>query len=398
MTASSVPGSIPARPQARPAVRSRRDWYVDTTLFLGAAVLGVLTAGDLAQDPARPAWFLALDQFAGAVACCLLWFRRRWPTALALACAVGGIFFHFVGWPQLVFLFSVAVHRRTRSLALVTAVTVATLPLQRPEPGTSGQENTMIGLMLVLAAVGWGMFVHSRRQLVASLEERALRAEAETDLRVRHAQREAREEIAREMHDVLAHRLSLLSVHAGALEFRRDAPPGEVAGAAGVIRRSAHQALEDLREVIGVLRAPGAEAEERPQPSVADLRLLVAEADGAGAGVRFEEELASEQVPGALARTAYRVVQEGLTNARKHAPGTPVDVRISGAPGGGLRVRVANELPQPHAAHPELPGAGAGLIGLGERVELAGGTLAHGPGKGRDRTRFVLDAWLPWSV
>ncbi len=100
----------------------------------------------------------------------------------------------------------------------------------------------------------WGMFVRARRQLVHSLRERARRAEAEQQLRVEQARHHERERIAREMHDVLAHRISLLSLHAGALEFRPDAPAVEVAKAAGVIRDSAHQALQDLREVIGVLR------------------------------------------------------------------------------------------------------------------------------------------------
>ncbi len=101
------------------------------------------------------------------------------------------------------------------------------------------------------------MAVRSRRQLVVTLRERARRAEAEAELRAEQAQRLAREAIAREMHDVLAHRLTLLSVHAGALEFRPDAPAAEVGRAAGVIRDSAHEALQDLREIIGVLRGPG---------------------------------------------------------------------------------------------------------------------------------------------
>ena len=101
------------------------------------------------------------------------------------------------------------------------------------------------------------MFVRSKRQLMLSLRDRARRAETEAALRAEQAQRLAREDIAREMHDVLAHRLTLLSVHAGALEFRPDAPREEVERAAGVIRESAHEALQDLREIIGVLRARG---------------------------------------------------------------------------------------------------------------------------------------------
>ena len=119
------------------------------------------------------------------------------------------------------------------------------------------------------------------------------------------------------MHDVLGHRLSLLSVHAGALEFRPDAPAEEVARATKVIRENAHQALQDLREVIGVLRAP---VGELPQPTLADVHQLVAESGRVGMRVSLHDETGGP-VPDLAGRTAYRVVQEALTNARKHAPG-----------------------------------------------------------------------------
>ena len=108
--------------------------------------------------------------------------------------------------------------------------------------------NLVIALLAIGGVVAWGMFVRARRQLVLSLRERAERAEAEQQLRVEQARQQERARIAREMHDVLAHRISLLSLHAGALEFRPDAPAEEVARAAGVIRASAHDALEDLRD------------------------------------------------------------------------------------------------------------------------------------------------------
>ena len=135
----------------------------------------------------------------------------------------------------------------------------------------------------------WGMYVRARRQLVLSLRERAERAEAEQQMRVEQAQAHERARIAREMHDVLAHRISLLSMHAGALEFRPDAPPEEIARAAGVVRASAHQALEDLREVIGVLREESLDGDpERPQPTLANLPGLLDESRQAGMHVSSE--------------------------------------------------------------------------------------------------------------
>src|SRR5437763_1743346 len=127
------------------------------------------------------------------------------------------------------------------------------------------------------------------------------------------------------MHDVLAHRLSLLSVHAGALEFHPDAAAEEVAEAAGVIRQSAKTALEELRSVIGVLREDSGESlTQAPQPTLADLAALVEESRGAGMRITARIELGDAAPPAAVGRTAYRIAQEGLTNARKHAPGAAV--------------------------------------------------------------------------
>ena len=145
-----------------------------------------------------------------------------------------------------------------------------------------------------------------------------------------------RTRIAREMHDVLAHRLSLLAVQAGALEFHPDAEPSEIAHAAGVIRASAHAALGELRQVIGLLRDPlddgeavGATEAERPQPTLTDLPRLVEESREAGMDVAFDLRLDHpEAVPDATVRAVYRVVQEGLTNARKHAPASSVEVAV----------------------------------------------------------------------
>jgi signal transduction histidine kinase len=244
--------------------------------------------------------------------------------------------------------------------------------------------------------MAWGMFVRARRQLVLSLRDRAEQAEAEQELRVQQARQVERTRIAREMHDVLAHRISLLSLHAGALEFRPDAPPDEVAKAAGVIRSSAHQALHDLREVIGVLREDQAdEAPVPPQPTLGDLPALVDESRQAGMRVRLHDGVRRpDEPPASVGRSAYRVAQEALTNARKHAPGVTVDVTVEGGPGVGLTVEVRNPAPVGAAAS-GIPGAGTGLVGLTERVQLAGGKLAHGrTGDGAFRVR----AWLPWPT
>ena len=199
------------------------------------------------------------------------------------------------------------------------------------------------------------------------------------------------------MHDVLAHRVSLLSLHAGALEFRPDAPPEEIAEAAGVIRgdgaRRARGAAPGHRRAARRRRRRA--APEPPQPTLADIPALVEESRAAGMRVALPRSTCpTGTAPAALGRTAYRIVQEGLTNARKHAPAAAVDVAVAGA-GDALVVEVVSRRPVGVAVAAEpLPGAGSGLIGLGERVALAGGELRHGPGPAGD---FVLRATLPWT-
>ncbi|MFD7336769.1 sensor histidine kinase [Streptomyces violascens] len=381
--------------RARPR-RTVRDWVVDICAFLAAALIGMLTVDTLDKMPGNTEVVMLVDQLVGAAACCAVWLRRRWPVGLAAVLAVVSVFGPVASGGFLVALFSLAVHRpfKPAVLAVGTLAVASSLlqPVVRPDPTTSFLTNAVVGTVLILLVTGWGMLVRSRRQLVLALRERAARAEAEAALRAENAQRLAREAIAREMHDVLAHRLTLLSVHAGALEFRPDAPPAQVARAAGVIRDSAHEALQDLRQIIGVLRSPGEGADDRPQPTLATLDALVAESRAAGMKVALDSRIPDAAgVPAATGRNAYRIAQEALTNARKHAPGTEVTVTVTGRPGEGLTVEVRN--PAPPGPVPEVPGSGQGLIGLTERATLAGGRLDHGRGPDGG---FSVVAWLPW--
>ncbi|MFD7408008.1 sensor histidine kinase [Streptomyces sp. NPDC059866] len=328
---------------------------------------------------------------AALVACALLWWRRRWPVAVAATAVAVGTFSPAVV-SLVVALFTVAVLRPTRTALWVTAWALVPLPVAlvlRPDVRLSWFSSALIGGTLVAGAVGWGLFVRA-------LHERTDRAETEAVLHAERAQQRAREEIAREMHDVLAHRLSLLSVHAGALEFNPGAPAAEVGQAAAVIRESAHQALEDLQVVLRVLRAPvGGPASEAPQPTLGDVRRLVAESRAAGMRIELDERVeALDTVPALTGRTVYRIVQEALTNARKHAPGALVRIAVRGEPGDGLTVDVRNRTPPHSAPATGIPGTGQGLIGLAERAALTGGRLSHE----RDGDEHHLHAWLPWRA
>ncbi|MFC9848992.1 sensor histidine kinase [Streptomyces sp. NPDC060223] len=376
--------------------RTARDWVVDFTCFLIAVGVGMLGADAVSGDPNIPHALEVVDQWLGAFACAAVWLRRRWPVGFAVAMIPVCFISNTAGGAGLVALFTVAVHRPFKYGAWIGGISSALSFLffwLRPDPDLPYGWMVALSVLLNVAVIGWGMFVRSKRQLMLSLRDRARRAETEAALRAEQAQRLAREDIAREMHDVLAHRLTLLSVHAGALEFRPDAPREEVARAAGVIRESAHEALQDLREIIGVLRAGDSEEAGRPQPTLAALDGLVSESRSAGMKVVLDGRVADPAaVPASVGRTAYRIAQEGLTNARKHAPGAEVTVSVSGAPGDGLTVVVHN--PAPPGEVPHVPGSGQGLIGLTERATLAGGRLSHG---GVGGGGFEVRAWLPWG-
>ena len=382
------------RPGRRPR-RTARDWMVDFSCFLLAVGIGMIGADAVTKNPHVSQTFADFDQLLGALACATVWLRRRWPVGLAVAAVPLGMFSDTAGGACMIALFTLAVHRPFRYVAWVGGANIALFPVTyrlRPDADLPYVVSVVLSVLLAGAIVGWGLVVRAKRQLMFSLRDRARRAETEARLRAEQAQRLAREAIAREMHDVLAHRLTLLSVHAGALEFRPDAPREEVARAAGVIRESAHEALQDLREIIGVLRAGDHDDTGRPQPTLAALDTLVAESREAGMKVTLDSRVTDPAaVPASVGRTAYRIAQEGLTNARKHAPGTEVTVTVTGGPGEGLVVTVRN--PAPEGEVPHVPGSGQGLIGLTERATLTGGRLEHGP---EADGAFRVEAWLPW--
>lgn len=380
--------------------RSTRDWIVDILLFLLACGLTFLSLIELrAQRPPEPLMFA--EQVTGALSCAAVWLRRRWPVALAVVTGLLSSYLEMPGGASVAALFTVAVHRPFKISGPITLFNLLTLipyVSLRPQTELDRTWTAALGVAIVLTVFAWGIVIRARRQLVWSLRQRA-------DSAAEEAKRLERERIAREMHDVLAHRISMLSLHAGALEFRPDAPPGEIAKAAGAIRANAHLALQDLREVIGVLRHSTSEGEggegtvpDRPQPTLADLPALVEECRHAGMDVRLD--LRADGAPEGPGRNLYRIVQEALTNARKHAGGAPVTVTVEGAPGKALSVEVRNPLGGRHGGlgvrhGTRIPGAGAGLIGLTERAELAGGRLEHGA---TPQGEFVVRAWLPWPV
>jgi signal transduction histidine kinase len=385
-----LPGELVRESRAQ---RSPRDWLVDSALFVFAVAGGVATLVESWDD--HGTLLLVADVVAGSAACLGLWWRRSYPVAIGILAVAAGAFSALATVAAPLAVFGAAVRAPRRALVAITGlavVAIVTFNLLYPSIGDFPSQ-TIFGLLVLLVAIGFGLLTRVRRELVLSLRDRAERLEADQRLQVEQARDAERRRIAREMHDVLAHRLSLLSVHAGALEFRPDASPGEVSEAAGVIRATAHSALEDLRDVIGVLRDDGEEGPQPPQPTFGQIPALVDESRAAGMNICLTDDSSADpEIPSALGRTAYRVVQEGLTNARKHAPGAAVEVRIS-TDEAHLLVEVVSRPPVGRGGRLAQAGTGTGLVGLRERVELTGGELRSGRDANGD---FVLRATLSW--
>ncbi|GAB3463595.1 sensor histidine kinase [Actinophytocola sediminis] len=373
-----------------------RRFQASTAIGLTVVALMVVATAYGQYASGTRGWLLAVELAFGVAGVALLpWlFRRPVRTSLALA-ALAAVA------PTVTPASTVGTLHVARREPLSTAVGVAVAGtaahalrgLWLPMPGLSYGWWLVLAVVCHAALVAMGALNQTKEALIASLRERAERAEAEQGRRVAQARAAERAAIAREMHDVLAHRLSLLATYAGALEYRPDHPPETLAKAAGVIRAGTHQALDELRDVITLLHEDSAEG-DRPVPALADLPVLVAESRAIGTTVEIRDTRAQQEEPeGTLGRTAYRVVQEALTNARKHAPGQPVRIELAGEPGDQLRIAVCNPLP-PANQPTTIPGSGRGLVGLTERVRLAGGRLDHLA----TATEFRLSAWLPWPA
>ena len=378
----------------------------------GGALLLVTRAGALGAGwiPGSAPVVFCVDAGIGALASALLWFRRRWPAGIATAMLVPMVLARSAQVASLLSVFNVTLRRRPAvALAVAGAHQVAFIGFSLLWVTYPWWAAFLWLLTYHVAIVALGLYLRARRGLVVSLHEQVRQAETTQHLMADGARRAERARIAAEMHDVLAHRVSLIALHAGALEVRPDLPQQEVRETAGLIRATARQAMAELRDVIGVLRdTEQAQASRFPLPRLADIEQLVGEYRQAGLDVALDVRVeAPEAAPGALGRDAYRIVREALANAAKHAGGTAAAVSLCGRPGEGLRVTVRNELRVSPASVPpaaertavqpsalELPGAGLGLVSLAERVALAGGTLAHGPDGSGD---FVLTATLRWE-
>ncbi|KJK55826.1 sensor histidine kinase [Saccharothrix sp. ST-888] len=398
--------------------RRRRSALLDIGL---AALAGLECAfgayGTVHDRLGQSAQLGAVAAVLGALAGASLVVRRRWPAVPVLMALVfvPGLFgvvllvvslYTLAGtweWPS----------RRGRVLGLSAVALVETFgmvlfaiftPVPDPSPAPEQIPPTWVFVLLaVLVAVGLtvlpvvtGLYMGARRRLVESLKDRAQGLETELDLlaeqareRARRARLEERTRIAREMHDVVAHRVSLMVVHASALERIVAKDPDKAQQSARLMGEVGRQALNELREILGVLRM--SEAVVEIQDGLEDLPQLVEQSEAAGMAVTLTVSGTRRPFSTQAEQTAYRVVQEGLTNAHKHAAGAQVAVVLAYVPN-GVRVAVVNDRADGGGSRVALPSGGNGLVGMRERVLALGGSFSAGP---EEDGGFRVEAVLP---
>ncbi|MET8249640.1 histidine kinase [Streptomyces sp. NPDC005202] len=334
---------------------------------VGVSLLDVWAHWDT-HEPLRMACAL------GAAFALLL--RRRLPL-LTFLLTLPAVQFSDAVIASLIALYTLASLTRHRALLAVCALAFTLSDMASwPSPAFDlTKTSTLITLgytgATAAAPVFLGQLVQTRRDLSLRLAEISQAREHEQLLTAQAVLARERAQLAREMHDVVSHQVSLIAVRAGALQVgTRDA---EAKDAAGTIRRLSVQTLDELRHMVSVLRASGGRpAELTPQPSLADLEQLVG---SSGIDAQLTTDL-PDGLPPTLQRAVYRTVQEALTNTRKHAPGATATVRIHHE-GSAVRVTVTNTAPTRPAL--PLPSAHYGLVGLRQRAALLGGTVTSGP-------------------
>ncbi|MFJ4702429.1 sensor histidine kinase [Streptomyces sp. NPDC088768] len=341
---------------------------------------------------------------------CVVGLRRRSPERVLLLAIVLGVaqlvldVQVFVGdFALLVAVYTAASQgaRWSSRLALVGAFLAAPLAEVRWPTRTTGTSEAIFftGILMVPFVLAWvmGDSLRTRRAYFAHLEERAARLEREREAQAKVAVAAERARIARELHDVVAHNVSVMVVQADGAAYVLDGSPEQARTALETISATGRQALAEMRRLLGVLRTgePREAGEYVPQPDVDQMNELIEQVRGAGLPVDFRIEGAVRQLPRGVELTAYRIVQEALTNTRKHGgPDAGASVRLVYFDDGlGLLIEDDGRgAPTALATDRGADGAGHGLIGMRERVGMVGGTLDAGPRPGGG---FRISVLLP---
>jgi signal transduction histidine kinase len=380
-------------------------WLVDATIALGLSALSLLTlasgATDAGQSDPLSVTLLLLETLPLLV-------RRRWPipvlgvtlgaTVLHAALVQGQVVNESLG--ALVALFTVAERYERRvsvAAALVLAVSFAGVIIYRAgaQIAVAGFIQTMLAVVIVLALGDWA---RTRRHYSAAIEENARLQEAEREDQSRRAVEDERERIARELHDIVTHHVSVIVIQAGAGLTALDRRPDRARSALEAIDRTGREALTDMRRMLGILGenrgsdapADAADASREPMPGLGRLGRLIEEVRAAGLPVELSMEGDRRPLDAGVELSAYRIVQEALTNALKHARGARARVRLSYETR-AIDIDVTDEGGRGRRDTGDTASGGRGLIGMRERVALYGGDFEAAP----TPTGFRVHARLP---
>jgi signal transduction histidine kinase len=383
-------------------VNSSNPDLVYTAAAVVLTIAAVLTVPDEAsdgsfKDPDGLSTALAVTQTA-AIA-----FLRRWPlgvlivlvSALVTGAALGYELSDVAFLASLVTVFVVASRttgfRAIAGAGLTISVLVALYVLE-------GDGITTIGELLINTAIfaaTWagGVLVRSRVARIAQVESYAAELSQQRDVAAREAAADERARIARELHDAVGHTLNLIVVQAGAAQRVRESNPAAAYDALQSIENTGRQALTDMDRMLGILREQsevGGDVDLGPRPGLARLEPMLEEARSAGLIVAVEVTGEARKLPVSVDLTAYRIIQEAITNVIKHAPGADAVVKIDYAPR-MLKLEVRNGPPRDGAARVKS-GGGRGLPGMKERVALFGGSIQSAPMSGGG---FLVQISLP---
>ncbi|WP_427921762.1 DUF7134 domain-containing protein [Streptomyces sp. cg40] len=387
----------------------RHPTWVDT--FWAVFLLGLSGVSIASTSYASGRHGTAMGALAvSAVMCVAIALRRRWPEKMLVLVLVTGLAQLVLDiepvaadFAMLVIVYTVAAvgARWASRFALATGLGAATLSQIRwPQEHTSSAGLVAIAVFQTVPfALAWvlGDSMRTRRAYFAQLEERAARLEKEREAQAKVAVAAERARIARELHDVVAHNVSVMVVQADGAAYVLDSAPDQAKKALETISSTGRQALAEMRRLLGVLRTGEHRevGEYVPQPDVEQIDELIEQCRTSGLPVDFKVEGTPRPLPSGVELTAYRIVQEALTNTRKHGgPNTGASVRLVYFDDGlGLLVEDDGK-GAPHELYEEggVDGQGHGLIGMRERVGMVGGTLDAGPRPGGG---FRISALLP---
>lgn len=395
-----------------------RSWMQSHAMVADAALAVVLLGSALASSKVLIELF-ARDPFedkpsmwwavAGVSAMTIpLAFRRRAPLAVLLVSTAGFVALELmVGHAReqavttiaySLAVYSAAAHGRPGRRGWVCAiglVAVIAMSLQRlhgdgyPGPLLFWLSLLLVNVALFSAMWALGAALGAGRRRAGELQQRTRELELEREDNARRAVFDERVRIARELHDVVAHHVSMMGVQAGAARVVLARDPAEARAALASIEASSRQAVTELHQLLGFLRQAGDADDVSPRPGLGQLSGLVASSSGSGLSVQVRVEGDVRELPATVELSAYRIIQEALTNARKHSAASRADVCLRYGPG-ELELEICDGGPRKDGA--SSTASGLGLIGMRERAVLHGGTLTAGPVRGGG---FAVRAWLP---